>query len=423
MDPFPTAQSVFAKIAELTIDGERKRRLLLSLLSFLGITGYAEQNRRKMISLAELGTNPFDIDTVPKGFSGIYPEMSVSLLFEKSDGDVAQRAAKLVIAALKYRRSLLDGSLEKETSGETVIDNSRNHNFFGRVANIRRAGPLKWGKDIKHRKDSSHIVVAVDGAYYKVDVIGGGGKTIPAGTIVSNFNSIIRATAADKTPPKPYGPFTTNITRASEKIFYADKLDELVRTIDDAIFLLAIDAGSAPTDENEAARDLHIRNCHNRDYRKSLQIVVLGNGFAGAIINFFAGIEGVFAARFASWVSSYARNIPPIIAEDSPGKPVRLEFETIDFDELPLQKVKDKIARYSCSLPLIKRIDAIGRDGIKQLGVSPDAFFHAAAHLAYYQKFNKIPSVHNFADIRGIKFGSITRYRSTTQELVEFLGS
>ena len=57
-----------------------------------------------------------------------------------------------------------------------------------------------------------------------------------------------------------------------------------------------------------------------------------------------------------------------------------------------------------------KEVEAIGRDGIKQLRVGPDAFFHVAAHLAYYEKFKKVPAVHNFADMRGVRFGSITRY-------------
>ena len=176
-----------------------------------------------------------------------------------------------------------------------------------------------------------------------------------------------------------------------------------------------------PRMKNEAAQDLHMRNHHNRDYRKSLQVAVLENGYAGATINFFAEIEGVFAARFASCVSSRARNIPPIIAGERSDDVARLKFATIDFDRLPLRKLKGKIARYSCRLPLIGKVEAIGRDGIKQLRVSPDAFFHVAAHLAYYEKFKKIPTVHNFADMRGIKFGSITRYLSTTDEIVEFL--
>jgi Choline/Carnitine o-acyltransferase len=421
MDPFPTADAIFARIAEATIDGPRKRKRFLWLLKRLGILSYAESNRRKMVSLAERGINPFDLETVPKGFSGIYPEMSVSILFERMDGPIAQRAAKVVLATLEYRQSLLESSLEQETSGETVIDNSRSHNFFGRAANIRRNGLLKWSKQIKHCSTSSYIVVAVNGAYYKLDVLDGGGAMMAAGRILSGIESIIRAAETDKAPANCYGALTTNITRSSEAIFYADELDESIRIIDDAIFLLAIDNINAPADENEAGQDLHIRNHHNRDYRKSLQVAVLENGYAGATINFFAEIEGVFAARFASWVSSRARNSPPIISEERSGDVVRLKFATIDFDRLPLRKLKGKIARYSCRLPLIKKVEAIGRDGIKQLRVSPDAFFHVAAHLAYHERFKKIPTVHNFADMRGVKFGSITRYLSTTDEMVAFL--
>jgi hypothetical protein len=421
MDSFPPADTIFAKVAQTTIDDPRSQRRFLFLLNLFGITGCAEDNRRKMIALAERGINPFDIDTIPKGFGGVYPEMSVSILFDRMDGPIAQRAAKLVLATLAYRQALLENALEQETRGGTVIDNSRSHNFFGRVANIRRTGPLKWTKEVKHCRTSSHIVVAVDGAYYKLDVLDGSGATIAAGRILSGIQSIMRAAASEDARLKPYGATTTHITRASEAIFYAKALDPSIALIDEAIFLLAIDTRNLPADENAAGQDLHIRNHDNRDFRKSLQVVAMENGYCGATINFFAEIEGVSAARFASWVSSRARNMPPIISEGNSDAAVALEFATIDFDSLPLRKLKGKIARYSCRLPLIKKIDAIGRDELKALRVSPDAFFHAAAHLAYYETFNKLPSVHNYADMRGIKFGSIARYLSTTEQMVDFL--
>jgi len=80
-----------------------KRKRFLKLLNFLGITSFAEKNHQKMISLAERGINPFDIDTVPNIFSGVYPEFSFSILFEATNDPVAQRAAKLASATPKYR--------------------------------------------------------------------------------------------------------------------------------------------------------------------------------------------------------------------------------------------------------------------------------------------------------------------------------
>jgi len=419
MDLFPAPELVFKRFAELAIDRPRKRKLFLSLLNLLGINAYAEKTRRKMIALAERGINPFDVDTVPTIFSGIYPEFSASILFEKTNDPIAQRATKLVLAALEFRQSLLSDSLGKETSGETISDNDRNHNFFGRVANVRKIG-LKWNKDVKHCKNGAHIVVAVDGAFYKLNVIDGNGAVVAAGNILHDVTSIIHA-ARSEPPTKPYGVITANLTGPSAEIFYADKLDESIRTIDEAIFLIAIDNGEAPADENEAGQHLHIRNHRNRDYRKSIQLVVMKNGFSGITVNFFSGIEGMLAVKFASFIHSYAKNIPEIVATKNHDSVSTLEFETIDFSKLPLAELKGKIAKYSCNFPLIKTIDALGKDGIKQLKVSPDAFFHAAAHLAYYDRFKKIPSMHNLIDMRGIKFGSISRYLSTTDELAQFL--
>jgi hypothetical protein len=90
---------------------------------------------------------------------------------------------------------------------------------------------------------------------------------------------------------------------------------------------------------------------------------------------------------------------------------------------MPIKRLESKIANYYCDLPLIKTLNVIGKDSIKTLNASPDAFFHAALHLAYYDKFNKVASVHNFADMRGTRFGSITRYVSTTAEMADFLKS
>ena len=233
----------------------------------------------------------------------------------------------------------------------------------------------------------------------------------------------MQAAAEDKSAPKPYGLITANMAKSTAGIFYANNPDESVKTIDEAIFLIAIDTKGYPADENAAAQDINIRNNHNRDYRKSLQLVVLQNGYSGATCNFFAGVEGVLAARFASWITSYAKAIPPIAAARKQTNYSKLNFDKIDFEKLPLARLKAKVARYSCDFPLIRTIDAIGKDGIKRLNVSPDAFFHAAAHLAYYERFKKIPSVHNLADIRGIKFGSVTRYLTTSGEMAEFLQS
>src|SRR6516162_2661567 len=157
MELFPPAESVFKKFAVSAIDSPFRRRQFIAALNLFGITNFAEKNRRQLIALAERGINPFDRYSVPNNFSGIYPELSFSILLERSNDSMVQRAAKLGVAALTFRQALLEGSLDKETIGTTVIDYDRHRHLFGRVANVKRTG-LQWSKEIKHCENSKHIV-------------------------------------------------------------------------------------------------------------------------------------------------------------------------------------------------------------------------------------------------------------------------
>ena len=420
MDMFAPPDLLFRRFAKSSIDQPLRRKLLLSALSFFGINSYAESNRQKMISLAARGINPFIAHALPMGFGGVYPEFSFSILLEKTNNSIEQRAAKLAAAALQYRQSLPDHSLKQEMPGDAVADEWLERNLFGRVANLEKAG-LGWRKRAKDCKTSSHIVVAVNGAYFKLDVIDGRGTVMAAENILRNINSIVQLAAQDSSPAAPYGVIATCMSARSADVFGASTLDKSIRIIDEAIFLLAIDNINFPADENEAARDLHTRNYRNRDYRKSLQLVVLNNGFSGATFNVLAEVPGVSAANFASWIEAQARNMAQIQAAPDGEAFCRLNFVSIDFSKLQLTQLENRIAKYACDLPLIKTIDAIGKDGIKRLNVSPDAFFHAAVHLAYYERFGRVPAVHSFAAMRGVKFGSVTRYLTTSEELAAFL--
>ena len=144
-----------------------------------------------MISLAERGINPFDLETVPKGFSGIYPEMSVSILFERMDGPIAQRAAKVVLGTLEYRQSLLENSVERETSGVGRSSTTP-------AATISSAGrPISGGPGCSNGASRSSTAEAARTSSWpstaptdKLDVLDGGGAMMAAGRILSSIESL-----------------------------------------------------------------------------------------------------------------------------------------------------------------------------------------------------------------------------------------
>ena len=66
----------------------------------------------------------------------------------------------------------------------------------------------------------------------------------------------------------------------------------------DALFVVALDPNTSPRKANEAMFELHSGNFVNRWYDKSVQLVVFGNGVAGFVNNYLAGMTGTVGTNF-----------------------------------------------------------------------------------------------------------------------------
>ena len=66
----------------------------------------------------------------------------------------------------------------------------------------------------------------------------------------------------------------------------------------DALFVVALDPDTSPREANEAMFELHSGNFVNRWYDKSVQLVVFGNGVAGFVNNYLAGMTGTVGTNF-----------------------------------------------------------------------------------------------------------------------------
>ena len=61
---------------------------------------------------------------------------------------------------------------------------------------------------------------------------------------------------------------------------------------------MALDPNTSPRKANEAMFELHSGNFVNRWYDKSVQLVVFGNGVAGFVNNYLAGMTGTVGTNF-----------------------------------------------------------------------------------------------------------------------------
>lgn len=415
MDAFPASEQVLQGFATEAIDNPRRRQTFLSALKWFGIVRKADEKREQMIALAHRGINPFDLETVPGNFHGLYPELSFSVLFEPKSSNQLQRAAAVCHVALEYRAWLLQDSNPEGMS--------RHLNLFGRAVNAQRIG-FRWQKQVVDCSTSRHIVVAINGAYYALDVLDSTGDIAD----VHEIHEQLKAMALLEKGRRgglSYGALTAVVTRETQTLFDScPSLDPAIQAIDEALFLLSLDSHEVANDDQSCGAAIHGGWGEGRDYRKALQLIVLANGRSGATFNLLAEVEGVTAAQFSARINdrSQACEASTVPHPSAPRfAPLDLEPVRKAVSAKTVAAIVRSINAHHCVVQQIRRIDGIGSRAIKALGVSPDAFFHAAAHLAYLERFGKAPAIHNFVDVRTLKFGSISRYLTTTPEMLTFL--
>lgn len=399
---FPAAAVVIQQLAELAVPTPARRSLLLRTMSLFGVVRHCEKTRVRMMALARQGINPFDQETIDPIFKGLYPELSFSGVIEDGDIDPFVRAGKLVYATLQCK---------EQAQGKEA----RDCHLYGRTVTLYRRGFGLRKRFIDH-PDSETIVVATGGRYFEVRVYENGTALSPA-RLAATFRAI--AEEARRHPgDNGHGALTAFVDRGTIAAVHDNPHAEGIGRIDSSLFLLALDLDSAPADIAALGRQVHIAGFSNRDYRKALQLVVCGNGKAGAVFSLFAGVEGVTGAKFLSTIATSAAAIPPP-AEDSAPAP----FTAIGLRAHPelTGRARARLSQAIASAAYSHRLDGIGKDRIKALGVSPDAFLHTATHLAYKRHFERTPEAYNFIDLSTQRFGSISRYPCTTEALRTFL--
>ncbi|MBL8212050.1 MAG: choline/carnitine O-acyltransferase [Bryobacterales bacterium] len=399
---FPAADVVIDQLAELAISDPGRRTVFRRAMSLLGVVRHCEKTRLRMIALAKQGINPFDQETIDPIFKVLYPELSFSGVMEDGDNNPFVRAGKLVYATLQGKDEARDNT-------------ARESHLYGRTVALYRRG-LGLRKRFVDNAKSETIVVATAGRFYEVRVYENG-RPLSPGRLTATFQAIA-ADAQSHPEDSGHGALTGFVDRGTLAAVHDNPHDEGIRRIDSALFLLALDLDAAPEDIGALGSQIHIGGYCNRDYRKALQLVVCGNGKAGAVFSLFAGVEGVTGARFLSAIANVAAALPKGADLAAPAP-----FTVIGLRAYPelTRKAAVRLESAMATAAYSHRIDAIGKDRIKALGVSPDAFLHTAVHLAYKRHFGRTPEAYNFIDLSTQQFGSISRYPCTTETLRRFL--
>ncbi len=370
-------------------------------------------------------------------FPSIYcPEFSATLILNSdSDEDPVQKASRIIVGALRFRERVLGNQLEPDREGGRALDMERYRFFFSRllVSSVNKGALVNETVDVPA---TDYIIVAVDGIYYKLQVLAAQ-KIIPVNEIHEQLGHIIADAKSQLSQPDeqrlPFGLFTVFHNKKSavllEKLLPKSQAELTV--MDNSLFFIAIDINERPATLEKLSRTIHRQNFHSRDYRRSMQIVVTGNGQAGVIGDPSAGIGGGFVARFLDELKNECQGLAGE-ALDSPGRSGEPLYRrlALQSDQLPRYRAQLAALRrqvesqlYADDHDTVFRLEGVGKKDFARFAVSTDGVFHAGLHLAFKRCFGKTPNIGNFIGLRSIQHGEIYRYNSSTAEMTKFADS
>ncbi|XP_077468625.1 choline O-acetyltransferase-like [Stigmatopora argus] len=230
------------------------------------------------------------------------------------------------------------------------------------------------------------------------------------------------------------GPFrrkrcggSVNVPGSPAESTNRDSLDLLER----CLCLVCLDDGDRAelTDSARAASILHGggagANGGNRWYDKATQFVVGVDGCCGVVCEHSA-FEGIVLVQCAEYLLKYmagnpSKSVRAASLNELP-LPRRLRWKCAPVIYKLLASSAGRLARLLENLDMnVYKFHQYGKELIKSLKMSPDAFIQVALQLAYYRCHARAVSTYESASIRRFEDGRADNIRSATPEALAFV--
>ena len=250
-----------------------------------------------------------------------------------------------------------------------------------------------------------HIIVYYRNNIFTVTTSDAQGNILPADMLASKIQSIIDAGIEDR--GNDVGVLTTadrdNAARLHDAIETDSTNRNSLETINTAVFVLCID----PVAKNlkDFQKKVLLSDGRNRYFDKNCQIIITEN-LDIAINNEHTGADAI------PWFSIFNRALDNIIRDGGRDRiilmnaslPEELEWNLSDEIKCCLQEQLKKHRAFADNIYVDNLIlDNCGRNSIRKLKMSPDAFFHIALQIAQYKTFGKLRSTYESVAIRYFK--------------------
>ncbi|KAJ1773561.1 Carnitine O-acetyltransferase mitochondrial [Coemansia sp. RSA 1813] len=327
-----------------------------------------------------------------------------------------QRAAKIVCAAISFRKMLVDGSLEPEMAKDKPLC-SHSYKFMFNACRIPDK-PSDYCRTVEYNGNET-IVVARNGQFFSFAFVRNG-VPLSMAEIEATMDQIVAA--ADSNAAVPVGILTADNrdswTDSRKVLLQASSVNAAtLDAIESSAFLISLER-DAPVTREELSRAIWHGNGRSRWVDKPCQFVVTDNARAG-----FCGehsmMDGTPTLRLVEYVIGYKHKeeVP------RPRSTVRAPaFTALKFVTPPavVKAVKraDAVFNAGVSKQHLKVLNfaAYGKEQIKKLGCSPDAFIQMVIQLAYTRLHGVARPTYESSMTRTFLHGRTETCRSVTNE-------
>eukprot|EP01134_Creolimax_fragrantissima_P007164 CFRG7164T1 len=287
---------------------------------------------------------------------------------------------------------------------------------YGRLFNSTRL-PRETKDELYTDRSAKHLAVMRNGRFYFFDVLDNNGNALPMETIRNNIAGILNV----KTGEAEYsiGAMTTTDRPSWAKVRAEMEKDESNRAnlkmLDSALFLYNLD-DEAPQEEIPMSRQMLFGKGRDRYFDKSFSLITRKDGLTA--VNFeHAWGDGVAVLRFINEVYADVNATPAPTGSVAPITPTEVKFNLSNSVQDAIKKADSEFTKLVNGLQFsIARVGPMGRDEIKQYGVSADAVCQFVIQYGFYKMTNKFAATYESCSTAAFKHGRTETVRSNTPE-------
>lgn len=324
--------------------------------------------------------------------------------------ELAGRASYLVA---EYYHQIIDEKIEPMFLKGTPLDMEQFKYFFRsvRVPQLYRDSFVVSDFD----KENNFIIFIYKNYMYQVPVTNAQGEIYPSAHIAEAIDEIMEDERKDGVN---IGLFTTAERDEAAHIYNDLKTNpENERNLEmlaDALIVISADEDS---ETSEDALENLMLNPKSKYYDKTIQLSITKRGRFGYSIEHTA-VDGTTIFSVISHINDGFKEgyVEQFFTDEKPvAKPLVWDLTEEVEERL---RILDEVSAERRETYLIdsSKVQSFGAETIKQLRISPDAFFHIALQLAQYRTFGELKSVYEPVSIRHYREGRTECARATSME-------